>query len=237
MRYVMMFTSLLLLAATTYEARGADLPIDRVENGTLYFKAGSPQGTIPKPIKTGLHDLKVLGSISDEHASYLVATARPCLDCPMDTAVYLIRTEGGKLHPFVFPGKVLDPKNGRLLLHARAFFGRCMKGEGEAYVVHQKETVDRKKHMQTSLFIAKPGRDFLQERMIERRVPPVESILRMVKSKQCFEIAGRNRTALKKPLDLNPRVNPDEDDDDDNNNEDTADGADSPKKVGTEHIE
>jgi len=194
------------------------LEVDRIEGGTLYFK-----GESPKSITTRLHNLKVLGTLTPQAGgpTSILLTAMPCASCVEERAVYLLRTDGAHPSHFVFPGKILDPKTKEVLLDSKAFYGRCLPEYGDIYLVLQKEKVDRRKGLQSSVFVAEPTPTHLKEKLMEkeRRLPKLNSILARVKKKECFEIEGRNRLMLRKPLDLTPRRggedDPDGADDDD----------------------
>jgi hypothetical protein len=168
-------------------------------------------------VETKLFDLKHLGTIeaADGSPPYLLFSGRACQSCDQDRHVYAIRADGGRSTHFVYPGKILDPKSRAVVLESRAFFGKCLPGGRDAYVVFQREKVDRRRGMQTSVFVAEPARDHLSERLIERRQPNVKTALQQVKRKQCQEIEGRNRLMLAKPLDLKPRRITDEDEEED----------------------
>jgi hypothetical protein len=211
----------LLLALTLTAVAAAPDPwpkgieFDRIDGSSVHFKA--PEGTsTPKPLDTKLSDLKHLGTIesSDGSPPYLLFSGRACQGCDLDRHVYAFRADGGKSTHFVYPGKVLDPKSGGVVLESRAFFGKCLSTMREAYVVFQRERVDRR-GMQSSVFVAEPAKDHMSERLIERRMPSVKTALQQVKRKQCTEIEGRKRLMHAKPLDLRPRRNIEEDEDED----------------------
>ncbi|OFZ55785.1 MAG: hypothetical protein A2428_18015 [Bdellovibrionales bacterium RIFOXYC1_FULL_54_43] len=196
------------------------IDVDRVEQGTVYFRAPSGAET-PRPVKTDLHELRYLGALHDPGGStpYFLFTGRPCENCAQSSAVYALRpTTGALAHTltsFVYPGKVLEAKTRAVLLDSRAFFGRCLYREkSDVYVVFQKERVDRRRSLQQSVFIAEPGPEHLDERLLERGLPRLQDTLKLVRAKQCRELDGRNRLMLRKPLDLTPRRGTDRDDDD-----------------------
>jgi hypothetical protein len=209
-----MFALLLatMVAPTPPVPSPAPLPweFDRVEGTTVFFKAN-------KPMRTTLHDLRYLGELRPPQGTpYLLFTARPCQDCLQDKAIYVLRPEGGRPTHFVYPGRVLDPRTRQVLLESRSFFGRCLSSSpSEVFVTFQKERVDRRRSLQQSVFIAEAGRDHLEERLLERRLPSLDRTLRAVRAKQCREIEGRNRLMLSKPLDLTPRRGDDEERDGD----------------------
>ena len=222
---------LALLPAARAESPGPEL--DHIDGETLVLKG-------LKPIATHLKDLKYLGLIKNEGASYVVVTGKNCAgnDCLEDRAVWLIPTEGThKSHQFIHPGKIVDPKSGVTLLDSRAFFGRCVPGSGELYIAFQKDLVEKKRHkrryksVEPSTYTAEPFKDGLKEKLTEiRSIKTLAShqraTLARVKQKTCFEIDGRNRNMLAKPLDLKPRHEGDDaDDEDDSPDSDTGDDA------------
>ncbi len=96
-------------------------------------------------------------------------------------------------------------------------------------VAHQRESVDRR-GMQKSVLIAEPGPQYVYEVLLERRLPNVKTTLDLVKRKVCFEVAGRSRSVLRKPLNLTPQKGLDDDEE-----EDDADkkGPDAPADAPT----
>ena len=208
---------------------------DRVEDQTLFFK--TPEGTPSvAPLKTKIFDLSYLGELRpSQGAPYFLLSGRPCDDCLDDKTVYAFRPgiQYGiqKPNAFVYPGKILDPKSRALLFESRAFFGKCLTGKNDVYVLFQKEKVDKRPRLQTSVFFAEAKMDSLSENLLERKLPNIQNTLRLVKKKSCKEISGRNRLMLAKPLDLTPKNHDNEADDrdDDADNADEADGI-RPKK-------
>ncbi len=187
------------------------------------------------PLKTRLTDLSVLGWLeSDVAVPYLILTARECETCTQERHVYLIRVDGKQSTHFVHPGRVVDPKTGVTLIESRTFFGRCLTGYGEVLVTFQKERVDRRRSLQQSVHLAWPGKDYLQEKLLERKLPGVHQALHFVRNKQCREISGRNRLMLSKPLDLTPREVIDDESDDSPDEEATPPDATNLKTVTQE---
>lgn len=198
-------------------APGANgISFDRMENGVIYFSGKLKDGQSVPPLKTGLYDLTYLGTLKPDEANYypyFLFSGRTCENCIQDKAIYAFRPTGGKPTTFVYPGKIFDSKSRALLIESRAFFGDCVRGRGEAYVVFQRERVDRRRALQPSVFIAEPGPDYFSEQLLERHLPSVNETLRRVKRKTCREISGTNRIMLRKPLTTPDRRNLDEDDD------------------------
>jgi hypothetical protein len=137
----------------------------------------------------------------------------------------MVRVDGGRSTHFVYPGRILDPKTRATLLESRAFFGRCLAGRGELYAVFQRERVDRRRSLQSSLFVAEPAADLIHEELIERRLPRLSFTLKRVRAKQCVEIDGRSRMMLSKPLDLTPRRGGDDEESDEDDRNDRQDGG------------
>lgn len=209
----------LLISSSAYSATppGTEqISFDHLEESTVFLRA--PQGTTSlKPIKTNLYDLTYIGTIYSREGGlpYFLLSGKPCQNCLDDKIIYAIRPNNPKPTAFVYPGKILDPKNRSLLIESRAFFGKCLANRGDVFVVFQKERVDRKHNLQSSVYIAEAGRDHLEETLLERRLPTLHTTLQMVKRKNCKEIEGRNRLMLSKPLDLHPHSDLNDDDDDD----------------------
>lgn len=213
----------------------AEIDFDRFEDTTLYFKTSNGSNP-PKPLKTELYDLKYLGTLkppADDPSvpPYFLFSGKGCKDCLQDMGIYAIRPFGGKPVGYVYPGRILESRSRATVLESRAFFGRCLPRQRDpVYVVFQRERVDRRGGMQSSVLIAEPGSDHMDERLLERHLPRVQDTLRLVKAKSCHEIDGRNRLTLKRPLDLNARhtIDADADDDDDDTKENQTDDDLSP---------
>jgi hypothetical protein len=178
-----------------------------VEGSVIRFK--TPEGSeLPGALNTRLFDLKYLGTLPPAAGAklpYVLVVGRPCDNCENQRGVYMMRVDGQKSSQFVFPGKILDPKTRALLYESRAFWGKCLPQGEVGYIAYQKERVDRRRGMPMSVFIAKPGAQFIEERLIERRLPRIQDALHHVKRKECFEIAGSNRTMMSKKIDIIPK--------------------------------
>lgn len=184
-------------------AEPPSLEIDRIEENVIHFKF-SDNSKAPSPLKTELYEINSLGILKNGKGGqpYFVLAARPCKQCLQDQGIYLIKPTGGRIESFVYPGKIVDSKSGNVVLDSRAFFGKCLPKRDEVYVVYQREVVERKRgsRTQSSVFIAEPGTDYLDEKLIERRLPNINETLRYVKKKTCQEIDGRHRRMLSKPV-------------------------------------
>ena len=194
-------------------AASAEVDLEKIEGGTLYFKEG-------KPLSTPLHDVQFLGAVrspeNQQPTPYLLVTAKPCSGCVEERSVYFLSRDGSRSFQFVHPGRIIDSKSRAVVLESRAFYGKCVPDWNEVYVVYQKDTVDKKKHgrryksVEPSIFVAEPSKEGIREKLSEVRsigqlAAKQKFTLARVKTKQCTEITGRDRMMLKKPLDLRPR--------------------------------
>lgn len=206
----------LLLFLAIIEA-SAGIEVDRVEGTTIHFRA--TEGAAPKPLEIELFDLKELGflpALEEGDLPWFWFAARPCQDCLQDLGIYAIRPAPGKPDAYVYPGKIIEPKSGNVVLESRAFIGRCLYSRKEpVYVVFQKERVDRRRGLQSSVLVVEAGKDHLEEKLIERRLPRVQDTLKLVKAKKCREIEGRNRRMLSKSIDARSRHAREDDSEDD----------------------
>lgn len=199
----------------------SSIEFDSAENGKIRFRV--PPGIAAEEIlKADLHDLKYLGPIKPAQGlPWFLFSGRACRDCSQELAIHLVRpTATGaakpKQHSFVYPGRIIDSKTGQMILDSRAFFGKCLsRVSGEVYVVFQREFIDRRRGYQSSVFVAEPTSDGIEELLIERRLPSVKDALARVKAKTCREVSGRYRTMLRKRLDLRTRAERAADEDDD----------------------
>lgn len=207
---------------TLAEPYWESIELDRVEEGSvIHLKSTHEKVSAPSPLKTNLFGLQPLGTLrgtGKDIPSYFALSGKSCSNCQEEKAIYFVRGTGGRMDRFVFPGRIIDPKTRNVLVESRAFIGHCLtRVPGDVYVVFQKERIDRRRYLQPSLFIAQPGPQHLQERLVERRLPNIRETLQLVKHKRCREIDGLNRMMLAKPINLRPnREQPtiDEDDDD-----------------------
>jgi hypothetical protein len=147
----------------------------------------------------------------ESNTPYVVYEGRTCPTCETtNTSIYIQRLDGkGKVSSYVFPGRISDPKKG-LVFQGRTFYGNCLPKVKAGLVSHQLEHVDRR-GMQKSVLIAEPGPQYVYEVLLERRLPSVGTTLDFVKRKVCFEIAGKSRSILRKPLNLTPKKGLDDD--------------------------
>lgn len=210
--------------ATEPNSWDKSIELDRIEGGTIYFKAPAGHRT-PKPLATSLFETKYIGMIfpSQDSTPYIIISARPCQNCDQDKYIYILRPDGSKPTQLVYPGRLIDPDNGKVVYESRAFFGKCIPGMNEGYFVHQKDLVEKKnkrkkrkiKTIELSLYVAEADKEHLNEKILWRHVPKIRTILQQAKSKQCSEIEGRYRNITAKLLDLTPPSETDDDQDDD----------------------
>lgn len=160
---------------------------------------------------------------------YALFEGKTCPKCgPENTSLFLQRIDGrGKATSFVYPGRIVDPKKNAVVYNGRLFYGNCLPSVKQGVVTHQSEAVDRR-GTQKSVVIAEPGPQYIYEVLLERKLPALKTTLDLVKRKSCFEIAGRNRSVLKRPLDLTPKKGLDDNEDED---EDKS-GDEVDKKIG-----
>jgi len=165
-----------------------------VENNNIVFQAAD--GVIPpSSLQTKLHSLEYLGTLSspEGHAPYLVISAKTCDQCDFPKNLFLIRADGSDIASFTYPGKIKSHLNGRSLMESRVFFGKCINKHDQVLVVFQKDKVDRRRYLQSSVFVAEVGQENLKEKLMVRRRPSIKSALNKVRKKQCQEIKGFTR--------------------------------------------
>src|SRR5690606_18346983 len=78
-------------------------------------------------------------------------------------------------------------------------------GDRDVYVVFQDEKVDRRRYLQSSVYVAEAAKEIVREQLIERRPPRIKRTLARVRAKQCTEIKGRNRIMISERLDRTRR--------------------------------
>lgn len=186
-------------------------PIRSIDGGTVNFTGYN------KPVKTELRDLLYVGMLKPEEGEpYFLFSGRNCKGCSSFAFLHVLRPSGAKVDSFVYPGKIFLPKNRELVLDSRAFFGRCVVGLGDAYVVYQREKVG-KKHpkLVTSVYVAEAGPRLLREKLFEKGGPKLQATLKLVKARSCHEVDGKNRVADVQPLDGKVKgADPSEEDED-----------------------
>ncbi len=208
---------------------------DKADGSNLYFKddAGGKSVTL----KTGVPDVKFIAIQMSHNGQipYALFSGRACNKCTENqVGLFMMRIDGkGKSFQFVYPGKITDSKKGQIVFNGRSFYGNCMPGMKQGLVTHQAEIIDRRRGLQKSVLVIEPGDYKVEERLIEKRLPSINTTLSLVKNKVCTEIAGLNRLVLKRPLDLTPRegLNDDDEETDLNDLKDSKEGdpKDSPE--------
>lgn len=191
---------------------------DHIEQNTIFYKSNPSKNEQIQSFKTNLFELKYLDTLNSRTGGlpYFLVSANPCANCSNEKAIYLIRPQSdSKPTAFVYPGKILDPKNRELLMESRSFYGECLPGRKDIYLVFQKEKVDRRSRLQNSVYLAEPQKEYLSEKLIERRLPNIHSTLKLVKAKRCKEIDSRKRFMSNKFFNLQFPIAEDRDDDDD----------------------
>ncbi len=221
------FTLLFLLGLNPLNPARAAWVFDKASGQTLSFK--DDKSGKSENLKTEAPAPSFVSVLTDPESGtgYALFEARSCRTCEAaNTSLFLQRIDGkGKATSFVYPGRITDPKKGALVYSGRLFYGHCLPSVKAGIVTHQLESVDRR-GAQKSVLIAEPGPQYVYEVLLERKLPNVKTTLDLVKRKVCMEVPGRNRTVLRKPLDLSPKkgLDDEEEDDEDKNDEKAPDG-------------
>jgi hypothetical protein len=168
--------------------------VSRVEGSTIYFNQGQLT-----PLKTSFFDLELLGVLRhpQQRLPYLLLSGASCRNCAVAKMLVLLRADGKFPLTLVYPGRIRDRKNSQTVFEGRAFYGECIAGKAPVYVMYQKERVDRRKFLQQSAFVAEVEEHGIDERLIVRHMPSLTQVLKGVKKKRCFEIAGFERQSVK----------------------------------------
>lgn len=199
------FAAVLLLATSNANAYS----VDRIEGGTLYFKpeAAETSGSSFQ-VKTPLSDIEVIGLLrqpASDAKPYALVAAKPCATCPEERGLFLVSPQGGKPNGYVYPGRIFDPKIGATVLQSRAFYGKCLRStSNDTLVFFQRELVEkrRRRYSSSGVYVTEISGNKIEEKLIERGLPRLDDTLKRVRKKECFEITGKNRNVLNKPLDL-----------------------------------
>ena len=222
--------SLLFVASLFATSANAFWVFEKASGSSLSFKSDSGDKT--ETLKTEVPSPSFVAVLTDPESNtpYALYEGRTCPTCEAgNTSLFVQRLDGkGKVTSYVYPGRITDPKKG-LVYEGRVFYGNCLPKVKAGLVAHQRESVDRL-GMQKSVLIAEPGPQYVYEVLLERRLPNVKTTLDLVKRKVCFEVAGRSRSVLRKPLNLTPQKGLDDDEE-----EDDADkkGPDAPADAPT----
>ena len=192
---------MLLLTLQAASATAATWPdkwgIKGIENGAVRFTV--PDGVLaPTPLKLstlGIKESQLVGALDSGEKSppYLILTGSS--QSSAEKALFLVRADGLiKPQRVTYPGRLLDPKTRELVYESRVFYGRCLMNQKyDALVAYQCEHMDRKRGLQSSVYIAEAALAMLDERLLERSLPSLKMIQMRIKSKQCIEISGRHR--------------------------------------------
>ncbi|MBI4925060.1 MAG: hypothetical protein HY843_03975 [Bdellovibrio sp.] len=211
--------------------------IDKIDGNVIYFKKPLNDNK-PSSIKINLFEISFIGFLDSNEIQkpLLLISAIPCANCLQDRSIYLINTEGTILSQFVYPGKIIDQKQNQIVYESRAFYGNCLSTSknhgnlkkffpevsenfvGDMYLVFQKDKIDRRKKHAQSILMATPGKNYTYETLSERQPASIQAVLKKVKSKDCFEIEGRNRRMLTKAV-LDLKKQEDQEDDNDINDD------------------
>jgi hypothetical protein len=173
------------------------LELDKIEESTLFFKPESDGRTV-KPFNTELKSPQLLGILPGKTptGSTLVVAD--------DKSLYLFRLDGNKRVELVYPGRILDPKSGLIVLDSRAYFGKCTSEPEETYIAYQSELIEKRRNKkkvrltEQSVFTATPTPSGFDEKLAEIRgaakLAARERVtLQKVKAKLCLEVPRRNR--------------------------------------------
>lgn len=202
--------------------------VSGLDGSTLKFSVpdgGRPPGPL-ELAPLGLREPQLVGVLDSETGQPPYVLVSGLSSESPERAVFVVKADG-RLKPqrVTLPGRLLDPKNRELVFESRLFFGRCLGTQKyDAIVSYQRERLDRKRGMQSSVYIAEASPTMLDERLIERSLPSIRQILLKVRTKQCREIEGRNRTFDARFFNLNYRRGS-EDNDEDNDEDDDKDDA------------
>lgn len=251
---VLFFPQRLTNCALLYLLLGALIPLGTVqaatgvesvqflrENGSFaHFSTPNPAPSAPPleiriPLPAGISELALIGGLQleSQHPTFFFSVkncaANPCQKNLL--SIHPIPKAPGSLpvQTYVFPGRIQDARTGELVLESRAFLGKCHPHFGEAYWVFQREKVDRKRGLVSSVFVAEVresenSTSFLSERLIEKRsAPRIKALAPLIKQKKCIEITGIHRTQLRRPLDLRPRHSLEEESADDEKASESSD--------------
>ena len=184
----------------------SDLHIERIEDTKVYF---TPIGLQPPPpLETHLHQLKPIGKIqaaSKQSLPHLIFSGQTCINCNEDPSLYIFQPNTHRPTILSYPGKILDPHSRATLSESRGFYGRCLGRENDVLIFFQREKIDRKSHLQSSVLIVEAEDQQLSESLIEKKLPSLQGVLKRVKQKTCFEIQGRQRLMSPHKIDISPQ--------------------------------
>ena len=184
----------------------AQLGIDHIEASQVYF---SPiQTHVFPPLETHLEQLRLIGRLKPAEPGaipYFIFTGQTCSQCSEDPSLSLFRPGSNQPTTLSYPGKILDPKTHALLVESRGFYGKCLGRVNETLILFQREKVDRRSRLQSSVLIVEAQEDQLSETFLEKKLPSLSGVLKRVKQKICFEISGRHRVMTTHKIDISPQ--------------------------------
>ncbi len=190
--------------ANTAPAPAAPLPVpvalDKAEKGKILFKRTDSGDNLPM-LETTLNGVEFLGPLYPKEGGmpYVLLSALECEGCAQ-RFLYMFRVGStAKQEPLrlIFPGRVRDKQTGGTVYEGRAFYGKCVPNKGDAFVVYQSDKIKKRRGLQSSVFIAEVQDSGIEEHVITRRHPRLDTILGQVRRKQCAEIKGVDRDTQK----------------------------------------
>ncbi len=202
------------LQGVAFPARlAADLQIDRIEQGVIFFKSGLMKGAAAKgpdlpPLDTHLFDVTPVGVLhaGEKSFPYFLLAGKTCQNCELDRALFVVSPHrDDNRTAYVYPGRVLDPKTRAILLDSEAFYGECLPHRPDIYIVFQKEKVDRRQKLQESVLVVEPAQAHLLETLLERHLPKLRVTRQLVQQGKCFRVPTWNRLASQITLNLRPQ--------------------------------
>lgn len=167
-----------------------------------YAELQSLDGKVER-LYLGLEAPKYWGMLKTKSTGkpYFLFEGQPCAQCKMERKLYLFRGVETKPDLFTLPGKIVQPEKNASVFESRSFFGKCLNGYGDVLVTFQREHVDRRRGLRTSVFIAEPGEDHLIEKIHGKRLPSVSATIAKTKKGECTEIDGKKRAVASRLLD------------------------------------
>lgn len=188
-------------------AKGDDsIRVDKVEGKTIYVAGKSADFGLLEPIKTKLEGLSLIGTLKSDllpnlkkgdhpkgvDLPFFLLSASECTNCS-NKFVFLFRADGRESRKLVFPGRIRDYRNNQLVFEARAFYGKCLSGSSDVYVIFQNEKIKRRRFLQPSVYVFQPLNGRMEEKMVVSGRPGIHQVLAKVRNKSCFEIQGFDR--------------------------------------------
>jgi len=183
----------IIIARSIFATESPTFEVTKIEDQTIHFSNEL------NSLDTKLHRIKVLG-IAEQNSKIptILLEASPCKECENEKSIYFIKADGSKIAQYVYPGKIRNDRTKNLEYTSNAYFGECLKETEQIYVVFQKEKIDRRSKLQSSVLVAKPNQHGIAEELIVnwRRRPAEYYVKNRVKKGKCQEIAGLDRVTL-----------------------------------------